>query len=321
MEPLVKHVSSESPCSPGRPVEPPVSPWRRAARNTHPNLSNGKVAAMTAGLTKMKAKGTFELLAAVLFIVSAVLVSSVLAGSASAADPPDGAIDNSATEIGVAIQEYEGDDVAEILIIRYDGEQKVLEEFGGLNPEIEMVNHEIEAQPLKLYHDFQDGKLGDSLEIRSYPFIDDDLIQIITSTVVYPETRPDLYSNLWSYNFSKAKNQFVMIDNILEDLNISREDISKKFNELYKSDFENEKIVEVQTTGFLIDNLNHKAITYLFLNVTLELESDPYSSFFIYSPVNNSLEILEPKCMFNPKKFKNMAPMDPPLAYMGQDCL
>jgi hypothetical protein len=239
---------------------------------------------------------------------------------AAGADSPDWSALNSDTHIGVIVQEYAQNNPVEILLIQYDGSLLDFEEFGGKNPEIEMLNHEIKAGPLKLYQDFQDGDLGENIDILSYPFENEEFVQIVTTSVVYPETRPDLYTHLWSYNFNKTKNQFLDLDDIIKEAKLTRDDISSKFKQLYKTEDENEKILEVNVTGFLITKEDEKNITNLLIEATMELESDPYKGFYLYAPSKNELRGLSGRCLFKARDFGDLVAMDPPMEFMADYC-
>ena len=226
-------------------------------------------------------------------------------------------IDNSQTRIEIMLQEYEEQVIAELLMISYDGQQAALEEFGGENPEIELINNEIMAGPLQMYQDYQNGDLAeqaDSIDIHSYAFSDEEFLQIITTCTVFPETQPELYTRMWSYNFSKSENKWITVDEMLEEYHITREDASEAFNSLYQSDYDNETVVGVEVTGFLINRVPATPKTHFLLEVTLETESDPYKSFFLYTPDNEEIEALTPGNAFSPD-FYDMDSFDTPLLY------
>ena len=226
-------------------------------------------------------------------------------------------IDNSQTRIEIMLQEYEEQVIAELLMISYDGQQAALEEFGGENPEIELINNEIMAGPLQMYQDYQNGDLAeqaDSIDIHSYAFSDEEFLQIITTCTVFPETQPELYTRLWSYNFSKSENKWITVDEILDEYHITREDVSAAFNSLYQSDYDNETVVGVEVAGFLINRVPATPKTHFLLEVTLEMESDPYKSFFLYTPDNEEIEALTPGSAFSPDYY-DMDSFDTPLLY------
>jgi hypothetical protein len=236
---------------------------------------------------------------------------------AEAESDADFDIDNSETGVGVMIQEYDGSTV-EILMVQYDGQQEAFKEYNWRNPEIEMINNMIESGPLRMYHDFLNGDYDDDLydiDIRSYPFEDDDLVQIVTSCVGYSEDS-NQYTKLWSYCFSKADNRIIELDEMLEEYEFTREEISEVFAELYRPDSAGERLVEAEVTGFLINNLPSRSVTNFLLEVTFEMEpaSVFFKEFYMYMPEYDEVMELNSFLLFDPDVF-DMVKMDPPLVY------
>ncbi|MDR0433772.1 MAG: hypothetical protein LBH21_01755 [Gracilibacteraceae bacterium] len=232
-------------------------------------------------------------------------------------------IDNTETGIGVMIQDYEDGNTAEILMIQYDGQQDAFEEYNWTNPEIEAVNNMIEAGPLRMYNDFLNGDYSDDLaavDIRSYPFADDDLVQIVTSCVGLrlPETSPDRYTKLWSYCFSKTENRVIDLDEMLEKESFTRQEISDAFSELYRPDFDDERLIGAEVTGFLINNLPSGSVTNFLLEVMVEMESGSYKSFYMYTPAENAVRNMPSFRLFDPEEW-DMVKMAQPLAYERED--
>lgn len=248
----------------------------------------------------------------ILFMVMALLFCPV-AGAAEAGDLDAG--------IGVIRQEYTGDDIAEILMITYDGSLESLEEFGGKDPEIELINNDIRAWPLRIYQEYEEGRLeaeANSIEIRSYAFEDDDYVQIITSCMVFPETRPDLYSKMWSWCYSKAEGRWVMLDDMMMESGLSFEGIEEAFAELYAPEFEGVSVESVETVGFLIDTASGEPVPRFILSAMVWTESDPWAEFFLYTPGEGSLEeIYTTGVSFSPDEY-DMAVLDDPMLYMEE---
>ncbi len=230
--------------------------------------------------------------------------------------PPTGGnaadIDNSETGIGVIYQEYEGDDIVEILMISYDGQQEALEEFGGKNPEIEMINNEIKAGPLALYQNYQENAVeGDSIDIRSYPFVDDEYIQIITTATVYPEVVPEQNTRLWSYNFSKTENRYISVEEQMGEYGLTQESVSEQLKEIV-DDPDSGSVFSVEITGFFIDSASGQAVTHFLLEVMHEMESDPFKVFCMYTPDSGEFEELSSELLLDPDRY-DLYEMDPTL--------
>lgn len=226
-----------------------------------------------------------------------------------------GQVDNSGTAVGMMMQEYVGNSVAEIPMFTYDGEQPALEEHGGKNPELEMLNNTIKAEIFQLYNDFNDGAIENagSIDILSYPFNNDMFAQVVVATGVYPDTNPEEHSMLRSYNFDKTENAAISVDEMMEEYEITLDDVGKSFGVLYEAD-NDDMVTQLQVTGFVINQVPAKPVTHFLLEVMFEPEGDPYKSFFMYTPDNEELEELDMHAMFDPDVYE-MQPMDPPLAY------
>lgn len=203
-------------------------------------------------------------------------------------------IDNTETGIGMMIDDFEDGNYVEIMFFQYDGQQAALEEYNWRNPEIEMINNIIQAEPWLIYDGFINDELetdGSSIEIRSYPFADEDFVQIIITCVVYPETMPDLYTKLWSYNFGREDNMYIMLEDVLEGHSMDQDDIYDLFADWYDGEA---ALVDVQATGFLIEG----NIAHFLLEVMLEGESDPYKEFYMYTPDSDEFVWLDPLNLF-----------------------
>lgn len=246
----------------------------------------------------------------------ASIPSATAAPTAIAARETPAQADNTQTGIGMMVQEYYDDVLAEIPLITYDGQREDLAEFDYKHPEIEFINNEIESGPLRIYHAYMQGEIeGDSLEIRSYPFmLDEEFIQVVTTCVVYPETVPEQYTRAWSYNFSRTRDRAFTVGEMLAQYGLTQESLHDIFLALYESDVQEERVYSVQATGFLINRVPAAPVTHFLLEVMLETQSDPWKDFFVYTPENEELEELDAALLFDPYVWE-MVTMDPPLAY------
>ncbi len=252
-------------------------------------------------------------------IIIGVLLAFISIGLTGCGSSKEDLIDNSETEIGIIYQEYDNNDIVEILMISYDGQQKALEQYNWKNPVLEMLNNEIKLSsdgPVQIYQAYRDEFIGNSIEIRSYPFVDEDYIQIVTSCVVFPSLQPDLYDRMWSYNFDKKENKIIELDDALGDYNLTQDEISRLFTEQYTD--EETKLVSVEVVGFVIHNMPGKPVTNFLLEVMRENYSDPYKDFAMYAPDYDEFIWLAPDCLFDPDVY-DMPQLDPLLAYNRAD--
>lgn len=228
-------------------------------------------------------------------------------------DVTDSAVDNSQTEISVMTQEYEGDNIAEILMIRYDGQQPVFEQYNWKNPEIEALDLTIKSGIQQIYNDFMNDRGESWIEIKSYPFTSDDWLQIVTTWNIYPTYGTD--GDMESYNFNKKQNRYVTVDDAMNDFGLTKDVIAQKAKELYVPDYPSKYIKEIEPKGFLICQGAEGPYTMFLLEVlTDNPDAGEWKNFFAYIPQLNEFYQLNGNCLFDPY---DMDQMDPPLSYQS----
>lgn len=248
-----------------------------------------------------------KLLCSLLVSAAVLFLTAAACGTAGNA-----AINNDSTVIGVMTQEYSGDNIAEILMLYYDGGQPALAEFGYRNPEAESFNLTIKSGIRQFYYDFMDNSCdGEWIEIRSYPFTSERYLQIVTTAAVYPSYGTD--GDMWSYNFDKQDNRFMNLEDVLRELNLNERRLARQVKALYVPETPSQSVGEVEATGFLITQGPSGPVTQLLLKVVLEDSlAQSWNRFFVYTPALNELIPLNSQCLFDPH---DMDQMDPPLAY------
>ncbi|MCL1793248.1 MAG: hypothetical protein FWG34_05210 [Oscillospiraceae bacterium] len=230
-------------------------------------------------------------------------------------------IDNSETKIGIMTQEYIGDNIAEILMIKYDGNQPALEQYNWKNPEIETINLAIKSEVQQVYDDFMNemAKFGDDwfdwIEIKSYPFTSDDYLQIVMTYAAYPIYGTD--GEMTSYNFSKKENRYVTLEEAMGEFGLDEKTIAQNAKALYIPRSGSDYIEEIKTVGFLFCR-GTDPYTIFLLEVTIETPgAGEWKSFYAYEPNILSRQLdefyeLSSYCLFDPY---DMDQMDPPLCY------
>ena len=233
-------------------------------------------------------------------------------------------VDNSQTEIGVMTQEYAGNNIAEILMIFYDGGQPVFEEYNWKNPEIEIINNTIKSGIQQLYNSFMlynnfmnnynEEESSGWIEIKSYPFTSDEWLQIVTTSVIYPTYGTD--GDIESYNFNKTQNRYVTYYDAIEDLGLTEEIIIQNVKDSALDSQINDSSIsigEVQIKGFLMIPGESDIYTLFLLEILLEnSESTSWKTFYAYVPQLAELYQLSSSCLFDPY---DMDEMNPPLSY------
>ncbi len=250
-----------------------------------------------------------------LTLVPVLLLSAALASwTADAAHrrPAEVAINNDNTEIGVMTQEYIGRNVAEILMIYYDGGQPALAKFGCKNPEIESLNNAIKLGIQHQYNEFMAKERdGSWIEIKSYPFSSEDYLQIVTTSATYPSYGTD--GSMSSYNFAKKENKFMVLAEVMHGLGLNERTLAQRVKKLYVPEAPSQSVGEVKATGFLIGRGPSGPVTQLLLEVVIVTPgAEPWKYFFSYTPVLNELIRLNSHCLFDPG---DMDKMNPPLSY------
>lgn len=232
-------------------------------------------------------------------------------------------IDNSETEIGVMTQEYIGENIAEILMIKYDGSQPEFEQYNWKNPEIETINLTIKSGIQQVYNDFMNDRenAGDDwyewIEIKSYPFTSDDYLQIVTTSVIYPTYGTD--GDMTSYNFSKKENRYILLEDVMADWGFTEEIITQNVKELYVPESPSSYIKEVTPVGFLFRYATDPYTIFLLEVTVSNPDAGEWKCFYAYEPSVLMRQFdefykLNSKRLFDPH---DMDQMEPPL-YYGQ---
>ncbi len=250
-------------------------------------------------------------------VILALLLAACCGGVADATgkNAPNIALNNDSSKIGVMTQEYVGNNIAEILMINYNGAQPALARYGGKNPEIESFNNAIKFGIQQRYNEFMSKQQDrDWIEIKSYPFSTAEHLQIVTTTANYPSYGSD--GDIASYNFNKKENRFMALADVMEELGLDQHKLAKKVKELYVPETPSQSVEKVTATGFLVRSAPSGPLTQLLLEVVIHNSaSEPWKHFFSYTPALNELFKLNAECLFDPN---DMDRMDPPLVYQRQ---
>ncbi len=145
-------------------------------------------------------------------------------------------IDNSETEIGMSIQEYNDNSFVEIPLIKYDGGQEVFAEYNYRNPTLQLIENSIDGQFLELYRNYWNEEAENSdVYIATYPFDNGDVIQLVITADIKPEGQ-DRIREVASYAFRRSDNAYLELDYALGNdfetadniIKIAKEELSKK---------------------------------------------------------------------------------------------
>lgn len=236
-----------------------------------------------------------------LMIITLILVSLPVAAAAAQ-------INNDDSEIGIMLQEYVGDNIAEILAIFYDGSQPALREFNYHNPSIEELNLTIRAAHQDRYYSFLNQALTDKwIEIRSYPFASKDYLQIVTTTATYPSYGTD--GELVSYNFNKSQNAVISLEDALATAGLSNENLAEAVQAVYVLEHSGLGLSSVNATGFLIRQNDLGEELEFLIEATVENpNAEPWKRFFSYTPSTKRLMQLDNRRLFAADELFLLAP-------------
>ena len=209
-------------------------------------------------------------------------------------------------QINVFTQEYDGNNIAEILTMSSETENANIDRINGL------ILNDIQ-QPYNQFKANQDDYGW--VEIKSYPFTSRDYLQIVTTYVEYPIYGTD--GEIYSYNFSLTKGRYIELSEIMNDLGLTDAALTQKIQDLYARDVreEDESVIKVTAKGFLITanyDESPEPVTQLLLKVTIQHPgADSWESFFSYIPQTDELLRLQSDLFDSNEPDK----MDPPLWY------
>jgi hypothetical protein len=206
----------------------------------------------------------------------------------------------------MAVQSYEGEDIVEIPMIFYDGQDPALAASDGRNLEIDALNRSIRMGVQQVYEEFTKTR-GENewIEIRAYPFMEDPFLQFVVTYNTYPSYGTD--GTMFSCNFNLAKNHWMTLAEQLEANGLTPEALAERVRALYQPEASAMDVGEVTAVGFLMRE-NH--IDFLLEVLVENSAAEPWLRFFSYTPLTDTLTPLNPAQLFDPQ---TLLPLDPPL--------
>lgn len=248
-----------------------------------------------------------------IYLAISICISGCSSQKSRPDDNPTGDVKNeSGAYVGMMEQNYEGNNIVEIPMIMYDSDQPWLAEYGGKHPVLEMINNHIKANLLQTYNDFNGFNDSDDfqIEIKTYPFTDKRMIQLIITQILYPNYGTE--GDIMSYNFDKDNNERITLDAMFERLNISQDAIEKGAKNSFVSERGKEYVDKVEVQGFrYIDDNSADFFLKIFV---INPDADPWDGLYKYSytPKEQKLSKLD---IEQPFKISELDVMDPPLHY------
>ena len=217
------------------------------------------------------------------------------------------AVDNSETAVSMLLQDYDGDNIAEIPVITYDGSQSALAATGGRNHEIDALNLDLKSIQ-KTYNAFKVRADAYSwMEIELYPFVSDDAIQFVLVSNEYPTYGTD--GQISSYYFDLQANAYVTLPEMMERLALEEGTVKANVRDLFLPIHDGVTLEEIEVSGFVFYDGQYRFLLRLLIAVE---GADSWWQFYEYAPAAQMLSQLGGRTLFDPALLYYM---DPPLKF------
>jgi hypothetical protein len=204
--------------------------------------------------------------------------------------------------ISFMTQEYVGNNIAEIPYFEYAPAE---------NSEIDSINRSLVQGIQQKYDNFMATTDENSwIEIKSYPFSSDNYLQVVITDTTFPNY--GLSDTMFSLNYNRNTGKIVTVDDILNEYNLSQDNVNYQVGQLFIPSVSDELIENVELSGFLIYENADPGLELLLTITTTTSSSEPLTTFYSYIPQLSELIQLNSFCLFDPY---DMDQMDPPLYY------
>jgi len=207
--------------------------------------------------------------------------------------------------IGFMVQEYIGNNIAEIPYIEYDGEK---------NEQIDAINRSLNQGIRQRYEEFM-GSLeeGDPrwIEIKSFPFTSEQRLQVVVTSAIFPNYGTD--GSMFSINYDKVKDEWLTLDYALGVEGLDRESLFEQVRSLFEPEASTQSVGEINLAGFIEYEGDAGHYIQFLLEITVLNEAaEPWTHSYSIVPQFDSLFQMDASVMFEPG---DMDQMDPPLHY------
>lgn len=147
---------------------------------------------------------------------------------------------NNSVAISVITQQYDDATTAEIL------------QFTGAEVSL---NERIKAELINVYNTHiqnlaSDPEYAGTLEIKSYPFSNENYLQIVSTLCEFPVYGTD--GQIYSYNYDIKNNTAITLDEIVAKYNITDQDLLQSISTKFKPESETRQITLIEPAAFRI---------------------------------------------------------------------
>jgi hypothetical protein len=233
-------------------------------------------------------------------ILAAVLAILLITAACTGNNVPNDAdgFDNIASDIsgvnarlGFMVQEYIGDNIAEIPYIEYRDAQ---------SESIDAINRSLNQGIRQTYDDFMrenaDSEYPMWIEIKSYPFAGDRFLQAVVTHNEYPTYGTD--GNMFSINYDKIDDIWVGFDWALHLEDLTYEALLSGVHEAFVPEVPSMYIDGIDLVGFKVHETNPLYIQYLLEIMVGNSEAEGWKSFYSYTPSTAVLYRMDKENMF-----------------------
>jgi hypothetical protein len=205
--------------------------------------------------------------------------------------------------ITMSVQEYIGDNIAEIPYIEYDGEK---------NERIDAINRSLHQGIGQIYSDFMASRDDVSwIEIKTYPFTSEKYLQAVVTWNTYPSY--GTWGDILSINFDRETGEWITNDMALTMDGLTMDGLVRAVRESYQPDIASLQIQDVELGGFVILDGNVQYL--LVVSEGTDEASVPSKTFYQYVHKYSSLSQMDPGYLYDPSIPGYLDEMNPPLAY------
>lgn len=200
------------------------------------------------------------------------------------------------TKFDIAKQEYSEFRNVEIINISSDNE----------TDSIKSINNDIDQKITKIYDDVIAENNNDvGFDILVYPFADENYLQLVYTSLVFPNYATD--GDIYSFNYNIKQDKYIKLDDIFSELNTTEDAIKSEIKPLYTPEYEGISLTDIDICGFLYKDNDIILLLNLSIDSTI---AEPCTLFYSYTVNSKTLNKLDRANLFSPN---DLVKFDPPI--------
>ena len=204
--------------------------------------------------------------------------------------------------IVAATQKYDARNIVEILELKDSAK----------NAEVDAFNKAVRATVGKFYDAYAKNSKNPEyretywVEIRSYPFTNENFLQVVTSYVELPTYGSS--GEIVSFNYDRKRGRFINLSDILKEYGYTEKTLAERVKKWYTPDEGFHSIAGIKPKGFVIFEGSWGRDVQILLEVELDARPDADTWVYFYSfslfddkqALRNPLVQLTEDCLFDP---------------------